>query len=179
VTTPIRLGGPPPAAADDPLGALTQCHRRTEAQLAALGRIAAALAQPARVAEARAAIPVAIAFFEGPARLHTLDEEGSLFPRLHDLPALDTLETEHRAHEAIFLALRDCAAAIHAAPEGEAPAELVAAFADHARALADAYVDHMRVEETVVFPAARAQLPEPELRAIALEMRLRRGGEPR
>lgn len=168
------LGGAPPPTFDDPLAALLACHRRLEAQLATLGRIAVALrdADAARVAEAKAALAAPLAWFEGPGKLHALDEDGSLFPRLHDLPALSELELDHRTHEAIFLALRDCARALQALPD--APAALVEAFAAHATALGAAYADHLRREEAEVFPAA-AELPPAELRAIGIEMRLRRG----
>ncbi len=171
MSLPILPGSKPPPHFDDPIAALTACHRRIEAHAATFVRIAAALHDPARLAEAREALAGPIAYFEGAGKLHSLDEDGSLFPRLHDLPVLTDLEIEHRAHEAIFLALRDCAARITAEPPD---AQVIDAFAAHAHALAAGYADHIRREEAEVFPAASA-LPAPELRAIGLEMRLRRG----
>lgn len=172
MSLPILPGAKPPPNFDDPLAALLACHRRIEGQLATLARIAGVVGDPARLAEVKAALPAALLYFDTAGRLHSLDEDGSLFPRLHDLPELDTLEMEHRVHEAMYLALRSCAQHILAADA--VSADLAEAFRSHAAALTAAYADHIRVEETVVFPAARA-LPEAEIRAIGIEMRLRRG----
>ena len=96
----------------------------------------------------------------------TEDEEGSVWPRVRDErlePVLEELSVEHRAVEAIQLALRDTVT--RAVPD-EAAA--------HARAFAAAYREHMRKEEEHVFPSV-ASLDPAEIRAIGIEMRLRRG----
>jgi hypothetical protein len=175
VPLPIHPGAKPPPTFDDPIGALYACHRRIEAHAAIFVRIADALRDPARLGEAQEALAGPLHYFETAGKLHSLDEDGSLFPRLHDVPALGELEIEHRAHEAIFLALADCAAQIRAATPAAPPAkDVVDAFASHAAALASAYADHIAREEREVFPLGAA-LPAAELRAIGLEMRLRRG----
>ena len=170
------LSAGPPADYDDPLALLRAMHRQVLTRTGVLERVAALLPEPTRAAEATAALPGLFAFFDDAWRLHCLDEDGSLFPRLHDLPELDALECEHRALEAIYLALRDVGTRL-LAPQGHTDAVLVEAFASHTRALADGLAAHIACEERLIFPHADA-LPAPERRAIGLEMRLRRGGAP-
>lgn len=164
---PTRIGAGPPPSFDDPVAVLLRAHEQLESRLATLERAAAALSTTPD--EALQAIRDVLRHLEGPGLRHTEDEEFSVWPRVNDEPIaalLDELGLEHRAMEAITLALRDVMA--RAAPP--LYPELVA----HATALAAAYRDHLRKEEERLFPLARALDPA-ELRAIGIEMRLRRG----
>jgi hemerythrin-like domain-containing protein len=171
----VRLGSsPPPSIAADPIGALLACHRRIEERLAALDRAAAALGE--RPDEALAVAAEAVAWLETAGVRHTEDEEASVFPRLFDAQGLlDDLHAEHRAAEAIMLALRAVLRRVQAEPA------ILPVLADdlraHAAALSASYRAHLAGEEARVFPLARV-LDDAELRAIGIEMRLRRGGDP-
>jgi hemerythrin-like domain-containing protein len=157
----VRIGSRPPPTFDDPVGVLGACHRRIEDRLATLERALAALPAP----EARAALADVMRYFDGAGVRHTEDEEQSVFPRLERTPLLADLEADHRAAEAIYLSFRMLATQDPPPPE----------IATHAEALCRAYRAHIQREEAQLFPLARALAPE-ELRAIGIEMRLRRGG---
>ncbi len=166
----VTLGGKPPPAFDDPIGVLVHCHRKIEDKLLTLERAIAIVTTD--LPGAREALAHVLAHLAGPGARHHEDEEFSLFPRLagdETNALLDELNSEHRVHEAIFLSLRAVAEKI-----GEDPG-LVGELTDHAQALAAAYRAHMKREEDVLFPLGRA-LDAKELRAIGIEMRLRRGG---
>jgi hemerythrin-like domain-containing protein len=156
----------------DPIGFLEACHRRIEQRLDVLARVPAALrtGEAGSGDEARQALTAFLRHFDDAAVKHSLDEEASLFPRLKH-PLVDELIAEHREHEAIYLALRDAARRVIAR---EAAARLVDDLDEHGRAMSAAYRDHIRREEAEIVPLAR-QLDGRELRAIGLEMRIRRG----
>jgi len=181
--TIFRIGSRPPPSFDDPVGVLDACHRRIEERLATLERALAAL--PAH--EALAILGEVVRHFDTAVVRHTEDEEHSLFPRLERAPAGDPLgsaqrgaersgalliaelEAEHRAAEAIYLAFRTVAERVAAEPG------LTGELESHAAALCAAYRAHIAREEAELFPRARALAPA-ELRAVGIEMRLRRGG---
>lgn len=165
----FRIGSRPPPSFEDPIAVLELCHRRIEERLATLARAAAALDHP----ETPAALAEIVRHFEMAVPRHHADEEYSLFPRLAGNAAADALleqlADEHRVMSAIELALRTAIAQL-----GEKP-EVAEELTAHAAALRDAYRDHLAREERELFPMARALAPA-ELRAIGIEMRLRRGG---
>jgi pyridoxamine 5'-phosphate oxidase len=167
----VTLGGKPPPAFDDPVGVLVHCHRKLEEKLATMERAVAIAATD--VTAAREALAHVLGHLAGPGARHSEDEEFSVFPRVagDDTNAvIDELTMDHRVIEAIHLALRDV---VERLPDD--PAGLAGELGEHARALAEAYRAHMKREEDVLFPIARG-LDEKELRAIGIEMRLRRGG---
>ena len=160
----IKIGSRPPPSFDEPLAALLHCHEKMRERLDTLERAAAALADAPD--PAFAAIREVLEHFAKAGARHTEDEEGSVWPRVRNPaldPVLDDLSTEHRAVEAIQLALRDTV--MRGVPDESAA---------HARAFAAAYREHMRKEEEHVFPALKTLDPA-EVRAIGIEMRLRRG----
>ncbi|MBC7546005.1 MAG: hemerythrin domain-containing protein [Candidatus Sericytochromatia bacterium] len=78
----IAIGGPPEHTFSEPLGLLSDCHRRIELFL---GRMIVAVDrfQGGPIPEAaRGPIGVCLRYFAESAPLHTADEEESLFPRL-------------------------------------------------------------------------------------------------
>ena len=123
--------------------------------------------------------PAVIGFFEGPGRCHHEDEEFSLFPRLQgeeDANALvAALDAEHRTLEAIYLSVRTVAQHL-AAGTGQPEPQAVADLAVQVAAMAAGYRAHLAREEADLFPLAKRLLDEPQIRAVAIEMRLRRGG---
>ena len=65
----------------DPIGLLSDCHRRVEMFLGALGGVASVMDRPL-TEETRAALESALRYFREAAPKHTADEEESLFPRI-------------------------------------------------------------------------------------------------
>jgi hemerythrin-like domain-containing protein len=173
----VTIGQASAPSFDDPIAVLTGCHRRIESNLATLGRIVAALraadATPEQQAEARAALAGPLRYFDRAAVLHAEDEDRSLFPRLREAGLVtntDDLTDDHRAHEAMYLALRAVATRLAG---GEANPAFVDELDLHLGALAGAYAAHIRHEEQALFPLA-SKLPDVQLRAIGLEMQVRR-----
>jgi Hemerythrin HHE cation binding domain len=68
----------------EPLGLLSDCHRRIEMFLVSLSAIAK-VAGPPLNDEGRRALENALRYFREAAPKHTADEEQSLFPRLSGL----------------------------------------------------------------------------------------------
>jgi hypothetical protein len=100
---PVQIGAKTHNFAD-PTGLLSDCHRRVELFLDALGAVAEVIDRPATEGTSRA-LESALRYFGQAAPKHTADEEQSLFPRLrqmHDseiesaFSKLDQLEKEHR-----------------------------------------------------------------------------------
>jgi hemerythrin-like domain-containing protein len=173
--TLIRIGGGAPPSFDDPIAMLEACHRRIEQHLGTLARAAASLA--ADPTAALAALAQVVGYFDAAGVRHHQDEEFSLFPRImgdETAELLGRLEAEHRTHDAIYLSARTVIGRVVDDPS--LAARLAPELIDHAAAMDAAYRDHIRVEEADLFPRARALDPR-EIRAIGLEMRLRRGGD--
>ncbi len=178
---PVVIGARPDSGFADPLGLLTDCHRRIERFLGVLVRVAARAGGPLEVEE-RSALETALRYFREAAPKHTADEEESLFPRLrarHDgateplLARVEALEREHvRAGQ------------IHGEVDrlGQAWLERGALSENEAARLRDLlaeleqiYRGHIAVEDEHVFPAAAQLLASDERRAIGREMAARRG----
>lgn len=178
---PIRIGGRPDSSFADPLGLLTDCHRRIERFLGVLVRVAERSGGPLEAGE-RSALETALRYFREAAPKHTADEEESLFPRLRArqdgavselLARVDALEREHvraeRAHQEVDRLGRAWLEAGALSPEEAAC--LRALLAE----LEQLYRDHIAVEDHEVFPAAAKVLAVEERRAIGREMAARRG----
>jgi len=129
----IKIGGHPDHSFDEPLGLLSDCHRRIEHFLHVLELVAARNAHPMTSAE-RIDLQTSRTYFATAAPRHTADEEQSLFPRLRasaDPDArrpLDVLPLLYFA--AAHIAIGTAFAAVAVDPRG------VAGFFYHARMLA-------------------------------------------
>ena len=164
----------------DPTGLLSDCHRRVEMFLGTLQAVAEVIDHsPAE--ETSRALESALRYFTQAAPKHTADEEESLFPRLrriHDpeiesaFSKLEQLEQDHR-----------WAAPLHANVErlgtrylstGSLSSSEVEEFRKDVVNLAAMYQQHIRVEESVVFPLAARMLSDVEKMAMAGEMARRR-----
>ena len=164
----------------DPTGLLSDCHRRVEMFLGALGAVAEVIDRPATDETSRA-LESALRYFGQAAPKHTADEEQSLFPRLrqmHDpeiesaFSKLEQLEEEHR-----------WAAPLHADVErlgtqylstGSLSSSEVEVFRKAVASLASMYKQHIGVEDELVFPLAARLLSDADKSAIADEMASRR-----
>lgn len=164
----------------DPTGLLSDCHRRVEMFLGALGAVAEVIDRPA-TEETHRALGSALHYFGQAAPKHTADEEQSLFPRLrqmHDpeiesaFSRLEQLEEEHR-----------WAAPLHAEVErlgaqylstGSLSSSEVDVFRKAVASLASMYKRHIGVEGELIFPLAARLLTDADKSAIADEMASRR-----
>src|SRR5438270_9983168 len=176
---PVQLGAKNHSLAD-PTALLSDCHRRIEGFLGALGSVALVIDQPLE-RDTRTALENALRYFREAAPKHTADEEESLFPRLRQLDdaevkaaiaKLDALEQDHRRADCLHavtetLGRRCLEQGCLSQPEAEQFRQAVAS-------LASIYKEHIRIEDDVVFPVAGQTLSEKQKADIAGEMRDRR-----
>ncbi len=179
---PITIGRKAQASFADPIGLLTDCHRRIERFLSVLAQVAAQ-AQGGRLeSEQRIALDTALRYFREAAPKHTADEEQTLFPRLRflDQPQvrgvlakMDSLEADHaradQSHAEIDRLGRQWLASGSLSPADAA--RLSALIAE----LVELYRSHIALEEHELFPVAAAALDTSERQAMGGEMAARRG----
>ena len=179
---PVILGAKPEHGFDEPLGLLSDCHRRIEAFLGAMLRVIERTGGGPLAPDERQALDVALKYFATAAPRHTEDEEGSLFPRLRasEDPAvraaiarIDALEGDHRRaevlHEEVDRICRGWLDRSHLAPR---EADHLAALLSELR---NSYVRHIAVEDAEIFPLAGRTLSGTDLQQIGQEMAHRRG----
>ena len=80
----IQIGAKHDSGCDDPIGMLTDCHRRIERFLGVLCKVIQAAGRRSLTEEEKSAVQAAINYFQQGGQRHTSDEEESLFPRLRD-----------------------------------------------------------------------------------------------
>jgi hemerythrin-like domain-containing protein len=177
---PVFIGAAESTFAN-PIGLLSDCHRRIERFLQTLIAVAARDRGGPLDAEHRRALEAALKYFREAAPRHIADEEEDLFPRVRQLrdtrteglEDIERLEAEHKAadrwhREADELGERWLR-------ENFLPPEDTARLKKLLASLSGLYRAHIRLEEDRVFPAARRGLAEAELQAIGRKMALRRG----
>lgn len=182
---------------DEPIGLLTDCHRRIEKFLDILQRVAREYAGVQRPLDTQAveAVRTAKRYFAQAAPKHTADEEESLFPRVRaavsggdgaesdgsaqpgPLADLDRLHAEHERADAMHARVDGLLTAWLS--DGVLPAEHANELVRLLEALEALYREHIHVEESAVFPLAGRVLSADELTRIGAEMRDRRGLTPR
>jgi hemerythrin-like domain-containing protein len=179
---PIAIGQKLESDFRNPLGLLSDCHRRIERFLDGLIVISEE-AQGNKLSDVEhQQFEVGLRYFREAAPKHTLDEEDSLFPRLRlhqdreSLTAfalLDSLHADHTEAEIKHQRVDDLGRA-WLTDERLSP--------DHARILISllrelrtTYEKHIAVEDNDLFPLAGRILDRAELEAIAQEMAGRRG----
>ena len=178
---PVSIGASENTFAN-PIGLLSDCHRRIERFLQALLTVATQVAGGSLEAEHRRALEAALKYFREAAPKHSADEEEDLFPMLRKLanpciPAvltdLDRLEAEHTTAEAWHREVEELGE--RWVRQNFLPPENAARLKILLMSLSDLYRVHIASEEERVFPAAKAELAESELQAIGRRMALRRG----
>jgi hemerythrin-like domain-containing protein len=175
------LGRSPDHGFDEPLGLLSDCHRRIEHFLELLLKVSDQWQGRALDEHAAEAVHRALKYFAYAAPRHTADEEESLFPRMkaaarargERTEALERLESDHdRAdplHAQVDRLFNDWLRDGSLAPEGAAELRGVLAT------LRELYRGHIHVEDAEVFPLAGRLLSHAELQEVGGEMRARRG----
>ncbi|HEY4382390.1 MAG TPA: hemerythrin domain-containing protein [Acidobacteriaceae bacterium] len=175
---PIQIGAKPDSGFDDPIGMLTDCHRRIERFLDILSLVAERAHERTLTDEEQSAVTTSLQYFRTGGERHTADEEQSLFPRLRGQlpsPAIDRiqrLEDDHHEAAALHHSVEELytrwIAATTLTPD-EQQQLLVAT-----RRLKQLYAEHIQIEETVVFPHAAEILKSRDLEAMKTEFIARR-----
>jgi hemerythrin-like domain-containing protein len=178
---PITIGQRPDHTFSEPLGLLSDCHRRIETFLHILIAIVREVDGGALTDADAAQLQSALNYFAEAAPVHTADEERSLFPRLRQCadPEMDRtlervalLEMDHRQaaphHAAIDRLVRQWIEAdgLHA--------EDANALRGHLMVLRGLYEAHIATEDREVFPAAARLLSTRAIDEIGREMKARR-----
>jgi len=179
---PIAIGQKLESDFRDPLGLLSDCHRRIERFLDGLIAISEE-AQGNKLSDMqRQQFEVGLRYFREAAPKHTLDEEESLFPRLRlhqdgeSLTAfalLDGLHADHTEAEIKHQRVDDLGRA-WLADEWLSP-DSAWMLIGLLKGLRMTYEKHIAVEDNELFPFAGRILDRTELEAIAQEMAARRG----
>jgi hemerythrin-like domain-containing protein len=180
---PIVIGGKPESHFSDPVGLLTDCHRRIERFLSVLARLGKDARGGALGQEQRAALETALRYFREAAPKHTADEEESLFPRLRAvsgtpdvqaaLDRVEALESDHQRADLLHAEVDRLGSAWLV--QGSLPSAEASRFSGLLAELVELYRAHIAVEEGEVFPLAGAALPPADRAAIGREMAARRG----
>jgi hemerythrin-like domain-containing protein len=178
---PIQIGRRPDHGFDEPLGLLSDCHRRIEYFLGVLCAIGEQAAGGLLSASQRAELESALRYFATAAPKHTADEEQSLFPRLRASTDADAaraldivarLEKDHgeaaRHHSDVDVLVRRWLDA------GRLDVDDVRALNDGLARLRAIYAEHIAVEDRDVFPIAGRLLSAEQLREVGREMAARR-----
>ena len=178
---PIVIGEALGSDFSNPLGLLTDCHRRIEKFLEVLHAVGCQAQGKLLNDEHRRALEASLQYFRESAPKHTADEEESLFPRLLNRAGsesnqisdlLDRLNADHRSliesHEQVDEIGRWWLADDFLQPQKTTRLVTVV------EGLKESYAQHITIEEREVFPFAGRVLPAEELQLIANEMAARR-----
>ena len=171
-----------PAGFDEPLAALSACHRRIEKQMATLARLQKHVASCGFDDEARTAAAGILRYFIEAAPHHHADEEADLFPkvlraaeasadRACAFELVSHLLVDHRNMEEVWEKLR---AALQALESGEKTALDSQLCEDFARI----YSSHMEREDKQLFPLAGRLLGKADFVSLGNAMAQRRGLPP-
>lgn len=187
---PVQIGAKSEANFTDPIGLMTDCHRRIERFLEILVRIARESGSKSLMPHEQVALQTALNYFRDSAPKHTADEEDSLFPRLRSEAAstpgspravawdeimtrMDSLENDHvtadRAHSAVDRLGRKWL------DKGELSKTDAKQLLGHLMDLQQLYQGHITIEEREVFPAAARMLSYGARKTMGEEMAKRRG----
>jgi len=178
---PVIIGAKPESDFSNPIGLLTDCHRRIERFLSVLVQVATNARGGPLEPEQRASFETALRYFREAAPKHTADEEDTLFPRLREIN-----DEEARAVLAQVAALQEDhvrADRDHADVDrlgrqwldsGSLPTSDAARLSALLAGLQRMYAGHIELEEREVFPVAARVLPPEERIAAGKEMAERR-----
>jgi hemerythrin-like domain-containing protein len=174
----IQIGAKPDSGFDDPIGMLTDCHRRIESFLHVLCVVAERARGKSLSEEEAAAVTSALNYFRAGGKRHTADEEESLFPRLREsstgdaLAELDRLEGDHQRandlHETVEKLFWKWIEAGWLVKDDE---QMLLEATEELQCI---YKLHIKVEEEEVFPLAARDLDKQTVEAIGQEFRARR-----
>lgn len=182
---PVILGAKPQSGFDDPLGLLSDCHRRIESFLGVLIRVADRAMGGELQPDQREALEAALRYFKEAAPKHTRDEEDSLFPRLREVPdrrvqaalrAVTRLEHDHAVTDTLHARVDELGR--RWLTKGRLGPREAARLGSLLLRLQKLYQEHIALEDQQVFPLAAQTLEASQLRAVGAEMAARRGVTP-
>ena len=177
----VKIGEHQGSNFHDPIGLLTDCHRRIEKFLDVLLTVTQKRRGSQLKDEHREAFEVALRYFRESAPKHSADEEESLFPRVLTRAgtqfslisnAIEALNAEHR----LFAGIHEEVDRLGRCwldddfPEPHETNRLITIIQD----LKEVYQQHIAIEEHDIFPFARKILSTEDLRSIGNEMAVRR-----
>lgn len=162
---------------DQPLGLLSDCHRRVERFLTILDRVGKESPDDSLPDQYREGLNTALNYFRDAAPKHTRDEEDSLFPRIqHSSEAkaiMERLESEHQFADLFHAELEEMGR--RWLTQGALAPRSRRRFCECTEKLLKLYAEHIRVEDEELFPLAATLLSPDAIAAIGREMAARRG----
>lgn len=172
---PIQIGQQESGFAN-PLGLLSDCHRRIERFLGVLSKLARERRGAALTIEESGALDRALTYFREAAPKHTDDEEDSLFPRIRHSPdalaIIDELETDHETAEAAHQEVEILG--LDWLQKGSLAEHSANRLVDVLTELQRLYAKHISIEDGELFPLASQLLNHDQLAQIGAEMASRR-----
>lgn len=179
---PITIGAKQESNFDDPIGMLSDCHRRIERFLGALIAVTDQARGNELNGDQRASFTNALWYFQESAPKHTADEEESLFPRLRRnaagqlLPVLTQIDGLRKDHIRAEMNHQEVYRLGQAwLQRGRLAPQELSQLADLLNELRQMYERHIAVEDYEVFPCAIQLLSKGEQLELGLEMAKRRG----
>ena len=178
---PVVMGAKAPSFRD-PLGLLSDCHRRIEKFLGILARVGKEAGHGNLNDEERSALETSLRYFREAAPRHTADEEESLFPRLrkldrpelrNTLDRMEVMEKEHKSAEKRHHEVDRLGQAW--LDQGTIEAGDRTRFLELLAELKELYDIHISIEDHEIFPAAAAALDQAQRDQVGAEMAARRG----
>ena len=178
----IQIGAAPESSFDNPLGLLSDCHRRIERFLRQLLAVTEHTNGGPLDDQARHALEVALRYFREAAPRHTRDEEDSLFPRLKEsddpevreaLSIMGTLEADHETADAAHAEVEQLGT--EWLDKGELSTDKVDRLRELLMNLQSLYARHINIEDNILFPSAARILPHETITRVGREMAERRG----
>jgi len=160
---------------DQPLELLRACHMKMLMNCRTLEKLAGHIHRENIDQTARDTAATIRRYFNEAAPLHHQDEEQDLFPLLLTISAclkgvICQLNQEHTTLEESWAVLDELLAKPESINDSEAFTELCGAFAQ-------AYRDHIAVEEENILLPIEGQLTEPQLERLGRAMAARRGAQ--
>jgi hemerythrin-like domain-containing protein len=179
---PVSIGNKVESDYTNPLGMLSDCHRRIEKFLHLLITVSDEVRGRALSGEQQDALISALQYFRQSAPKHTLDEEASLFPRLQASgndqvkAALAMLESLHADHLITDEKHKEVdALIIRWLNDGALAEENFQRLSWLLKELQNIYHKHIGIEDVEIFPLAGNVLNIDELAQVGREMAARRG----
>lgn len=179
-----QIGGEIESDFTQPLGMLSDCHKRIRYFLSALLTTVTHADEGPLTVHQCVYLETALRYFRDAAPKHTADEEQSLFPRLRriDTPEIhaalreiEDLEADHRKAESQH---QETDAILHQwMMDGGISSKAIARLRKSLTELSELYERHILLEETDIFPLAAASLSDVEKSIVGREMAARRGIE--
>jgi hemerythrin-like domain-containing protein len=177
---PIAIGQALESDFHNPLGMLSDCHRRIARFLETLITITEEAGGASLNDEQRQALRASLKYFREAAPKHTADEEDSLFPRMRkraDASGRFALLTVLHADHVAVVTQHDAVEELGCRwlSDDRVSADDAQRLLDLLHGLREMYQEHIEIEETKIFPFAAKILTPLDLHDIGKEMAHRRG----